>query len=105
MRTNQGISVSQFQNVIEDFIANVYKERYAKDIDKNLTGTIFSMAVSAFLIGGMVGALSGKKFPIKSILQRRTFTPPGFRQVYGIVLPIASNITSHMSCPEPQLRF
>ena len=36
------------------------------------------MAVSAFLIGGMVGALSGKKFPIKSILQRRIFTPPGF---------------------------
>ena len=45
--------------MIEEFIGDVYKERNAVKIDKSLTSTIFSLAVSAFLVGGMIGGLTG----------------------------------------------
>ena len=45
--------------MIEDFIAKVYSERYGKAIEATWLSTIFSMAVSAFLVGGIMGALSG----------------------------------------------
>ena len=46
--------------MIEDFIGKVYRERYDKTIEATWLSTIFSMAVSAFLVGGIMGALSGK---------------------------------------------
>ena len=46
--------------MIEDFIDKVYRERYGKTIETTWLSTIFSMAVSAFLVGGIMGALSGK---------------------------------------------
>ena len=46
--------------MIEDFICKVYRERYGKTIEATWLSTIFSMAVSAFLVGGIMGALSGK---------------------------------------------
>ena len=51
-----------FDNIqaqIEAFIGEVYKSRNGIDIEKTLTTTIFSLLVSAFLVGGMIGGLSG----------------------------------------------
>ena len=53
--------------MIEDFIAKVYSERYGKAIEATWLSTIFSMAVSAFLVGGIMGALSGKIYRVRDI--------------------------------------
>lgn len=55
---NTGV-VNAPQAEIEKFITQVYFERYGEEIEKGLVGTIFSLAVSAFLVGGMIGGLSG----------------------------------------------
>jgi hypothetical protein len=53
--------------VIEDFIGKVYRERYGKAIEATWLSTIFSMAVSAFLVGGIMGALSGIMYCVRDI--------------------------------------
>lgn len=47
-----------FQN-IENFIKDVYKQRYAEDIQEEAVQLLYSVAVSIFAIGGMVGGFSG----------------------------------------------
>ena len=51
------VNVPQAQ--IEAFIGKVYQSRNGVPIKKSLTTTIFSLLVSAFLVGGMIGGLSG----------------------------------------------
>lgn len=51
-----------FQAAIEAFIGDAYKARYDETMDKSLISTIFSIAVNAFVVGGMIGGLSGGKF-------------------------------------------
>ena len=53
--------------MIEDFIGKVYRERYGKAIEATWLSTIFSMAVSAFLVGGIMGALSGIMYCVRDI--------------------------------------
>lgn len=55
---NTGV-INAPQAEIEKFIATVYKERHTQEITAGLASTIFSLAVSAFLVGGMIGGLSG----------------------------------------------
>ena len=50
-----------FQAAIEAFIGDAYKARYNETMDKSLISTIFSIAVNAFVVGGMIGGLSGGK--------------------------------------------
>ena len=47
------------QSKIEDFLNQTFKERYDKDLTEDSISTYFSVAVSVFLVGGMIGALSG----------------------------------------------
>lgn len=47
-----------FQN-IENFIKDVYKQRYEEDIQEEAVQLLYSIAVSIFAIGGMIGGFSG----------------------------------------------
>ena len=52
-------TINSPQSKIEDFLNQTFKERYGQDLTKNSMSTYFSLAVSMFLVGGMIGALSG----------------------------------------------
>ncbi|XP_012255644.1 glucose transporter type 1 isoform X2 [Athalia rosae] len=44
---------------IENFMKDVYKDRYGEDIEENAVKRLYSVAVSIFAIGGMLGGFSG----------------------------------------------
>lgn len=44
---------------IENFMKDVYKDRYGKDIQEDTVNQLYSIAVSIFAIGGMLGGFSG----------------------------------------------
>ncbi|XP_011297622.1 glucose transporter type 1 isoform X5 [Fopius arisanus] len=44
---------------IESFMRDVYKDRYGDDMSEKSVKRLFSLAVSIFAIGGMVGGISG----------------------------------------------
>lgn len=44
---------------IEYFMKDVYKDRYGEDIQDEAVQTLYSLAVSIFAIGGMLGGFSG----------------------------------------------
>lgn len=44
---------------IENFMKDVYKDRYGEDITEETVKRLYSLAVSIFAIGGMVGGFSG----------------------------------------------
>ena len=47
------------QSKVEEFLKISFKERYGTDLTDSSVSTYFSVAVSMFLVGGMIGALSG----------------------------------------------
>lgn len=53
------ILVSHFFQNIENFMKDVYKDRYGKDIPEDSVKQLYSVAVSIFAIGGMLGGFSG----------------------------------------------
>ena len=63
-----------FQAAIEAFIGDAYKARYNETMEKSLISTIFSIAVNAFVVGGMIGGLSGGKL-VYCLLDWTTFAP------------------------------
>ena len=52
-------SLNSPQAKVEQFLNESFKKRYDRDLSSDQVSTFFSIAVSAFLVGGMVGALSG----------------------------------------------
>ncbi|XP_058119657.1 glucose transporter type 1 isoform X3 [Anopheles ziemanni] len=44
---------------IENFMKDVYKDRYGEDISEEFIQQLYSVAVSIFAIGGMLGGISG----------------------------------------------
>lgn len=52
------LCLNYLQN-IENFMKDVYKDRYGEDISDDSVKTLYSVAVSIFAIGGMVGGFSG----------------------------------------------
>lgn len=50
--------IYSFQN-IENFMKDVYKDRYGEDISDDSVKKLYSVAVSIFAIGGMLGGFSG----------------------------------------------
>lgn len=44
---------------IENFMKDVYKDRYGEDISEQFIQQLYSVAVSIFAIGGMLGGFSG----------------------------------------------
>lgn len=48
-----------FMQNIENFMKDVYKDRYGKDIHEDTVNRLYSIAVSIFAIGGMLGGFSG----------------------------------------------
>lgn len=52
------IVICPFQN-IENFMKDVYKDRYGEDISDDSVKKLYSLAVSIFAIGGMLGGFSG----------------------------------------------
>lgn len=44
---------------IENFMKDVYKDRYGEDITEEFIQQLYSVAVSIFAIGGMLGGFSG----------------------------------------------
>lgn len=55
---NTGV-INAPQKVLEEFIANIYKARTGDWITEELRDLIWSLTVSVFAIGGMIGALLG----------------------------------------------
>lgn len=55
---NTGV-VNAPQNVIKDFIADIYKTRTGYDITENFKDLLWAITVSIFAIGGMFGGISG----------------------------------------------
>lgn len=47
-----------FQN-IANFMKDVYKNRYGLDLHEDTVNRLYSIAVSIFAIGGMLGGFSG----------------------------------------------
>ena len=50
-------AMNQPQYEIEQFLNQTFKERYGIQLTKNTMSTYFSLAVSIFMVGGIVGAL------------------------------------------------
>ena len=50
-------AMNQPQYEIEQFLNQTFKERYGIQLTKNAMSTYFSLAVSIFMVGGIVGAL------------------------------------------------
>lgn len=48
-----------FLQNIENFMKDVYKNRYGEDITDDSVKKLYSIAVSIFAIGGMLGGFSG----------------------------------------------
>jgi SP family facilitated glucose transporter-like MFS transporter 1 len=44
---------------IENFMKDVYKSRYGEDIQDDAVKVLYSVAVSIFAIGGMLGGFCG----------------------------------------------
>lgn len=55
---NTGV-VNAPEAAIKQFINDTYMDRYAENIEESKLVLIFSLAVNAFVIGGMIGGLSG----------------------------------------------
>ncbi|XP_049885250.1 glucose transporter type 1 isoform X2 [Pectinophora gossypiella] len=55
---NTGVINAPGRN-IENFMKDVYKDRYGKDIHEDTVNQLYSIAVSIFAIGGMLGGFSG----------------------------------------------
>ncbi|XP_045510236.1 glucose transporter type 1 isoform X5 [Colias croceus] len=55
---NTGVINAPGRN-IENFMKDVYKDRYGKDIHEDAVNRLYSIAVSIFAIGGMLGGFSG----------------------------------------------
>ncbi|XP_037083027.1 glucose transporter type 1-like [Pollicipes pollicipes] len=55
---NTGV-INAPQQIIEEFIADVWRSRYGSEIASTTQDFIWSVAVSIFAIGGMVGGFSG----------------------------------------------
>ncbi|XP_050307783.1 glucose transporter type 1 isoform X3 [Anthonomus grandis grandis] len=55
---NTGV-INAPQSNIEYFMKDVYKSRYSEDLPDELVKTLYSIVVSIFAIGGMVGGFSG----------------------------------------------
>ncbi|XP_058793375.1 glucose transporter type 1 isoform X2 [Phymastichus coffea] len=55
---NTGVINAPEKN-IENFMKDVYKSRYGEDISEDYVQSLYSIAVSIFAIGGMVGGFSG----------------------------------------------
>ena len=53
------LTVNYLFQDIENFMKDVYKARYATDIGDDTVKFLYSVAVSVFAIGGMLGGLSG----------------------------------------------
>lgn len=51
--------IIMFVQNIENFMKDVYKDRYGKDIHEDTVNQLYSIAVSIFAIGGMLGGFSG----------------------------------------------
>lgn len=92
---NTGV-VNVPQTVIEEFIGDVYKARNEVVIEKSLTSTIFSLAVSAFLVGGMIGGLTGGPLANKVGRKQGIF----YTQFLSIIGAILSGISKPASTYE-----
>lgn len=55
---NTGVINAPEKN-IENFMKDVYKDRYGEDTSEEFTQQLYSVAVSIFAIGGMLGGFSG----------------------------------------------
>lgn len=55
---NTGV-INAPQSVIENFIGDCWKTRYHSNIDNSKQDLIWSIAVSIFAIGGMIGGFCG----------------------------------------------
>ena len=52
-------SLNTPQTKVEQFINETFMERYDSELSSDSISTYFSIAVSMFLVGGLIGALSG----------------------------------------------
>lgn len=55
---NTGV-INAPQENIENFMKDLYKQRYGEDLDKDSVDRLYSIAVSIFAIGGMLGGFGG----------------------------------------------
>ncbi|KAJ8979666.1 hypothetical protein NQ317_006378 [Molorchus minor] len=55
---NTGV-INAPQSNIENFMKDVYKNRYGEDLNDDYVETLYSIAVSIFAIGGMLGGFGG----------------------------------------------
>lgn len=93
---NTGV-INAPQKVLEEFIANIYKNRTGNWISEELRDIIWSLAVSIFAIGGMIGGITAPTVANR-FGRKRGLVLNNSVAIFGVTLMTLSRWTESIEC-------